>query len=791
MAESERTPRAAEAIDGQAISVDIKEANDATVSESQTTPTPSKTQFNANAVEFVPGQYSRPSSVPNPAAPVFTPSFQLTSNGYVPINPYAMPYYMYVPTNGAPLTNADGSIAVSPVLTYQTSAPYRGGYASMGKGGLARQNSSGARSQRSDSGRKDGFSKPYRAREDAKPEPEATVECNEPVVKLEDFPDMMGRPAAPSGTTDAESPANAKPSWASIAKKPNAAPVVAKEEPKAEQPVITPASPNVVPDPATDKPMLVVAKASEPPKEPVAGVVPATGKPKLAPWARAEEEQQTQEETIEGESAVDEAIPKEAEAVAELVEEEETTLTEPIVEPVEEGVGIEESRIEKVVLTIELMRRLRYHEECRPTAEAKTAIPNTLLRQRALAGSAEEAEDWRAEAVAFAARRPRRGLDRRQTSRIEISAEMLIPSENSWSVAQQKKDAAIDENVKVGRKIFAILNKLTVEKFAKLSDQLFTECGIAKPAHIITLVKYLFEKATIQHHFIPMYADLCNKCLAWLSSDACPEELIQSIGPGERQMAAADIFRRVLLERCQAAFYSYFLSHEDEAKKPDQEDAERTEEEHHKHRLSMLGTVKFVAQLMERRLMTRAVFRNCLDTLLNEEERTEDHVECACVFLGEIGRLFEKDEEAGETADQYSRALDAAMEELEDIAAEPSTSARIRFTIMNLVDLRSNKYTVKALPGQPVGPTKIAEVHKQAAKEEQLVRTMSRTQNQSSVSLVSDEWETVPKKVNAANLPPPTPTRSTSQAGNPWRMRKENSEAELRRSASRASNTSE
>lgn len=779
MAESERTPRAAEDIDGQAISVDIKEANDAIVSETQTTPTPSKTHFNANAVEFVPGQYSRPSSVPNPAAPVFTPSFQVLSNGYVPINPYAMPYYMYVPTNGAPLNNADGSVALSPVLTYQASAPYRGGYAPMGKGGLARHNSSGARSQRSDSGRKDGFSRPYRAREEAKAETEATVESNEPVVKLEDFPDMMGRPAAATATTEAESPANAKPSWAAIAKKPNAAPMVAKEEPKAEKPGITPGSPKVV------------TKASEPPKEPVAGVVPATGKPKLAPWARADEEQQTQEETVEGESAVDEAMPEEAEAVPESVEEQETTLTEPIAEPVAEAVEVEVSPMEKVVLAIELMRRLRYHEECRPTAEAKSAIPNSLLRQRALAGSAEEAADWRAEAAAFAARRPRRGFDRRQTSRIDINAEMLIPSENSWSVAQQKKDAAIDENVKVGRKIFAILNKLTVEKFAKLSDQLFTDCGIAKPAHIITLVKYLFEKATIQHHFIPMYADLCSKCLAWLSSDACPEELIQSIGPGERQMAAADIFRRVLLERCQAAFYSYFLSHEDEAQKPDQEDPERTEEDHHKHRLSMLGTVKFVAQLMERRLMTRAVFRNCLDTLLNEEERTEDHVECACVFLTEIGRLFEKNEETGETADQYSRALDAAMDELEEIAAEPSTCARIRFTIMNLVDLRSNKYTVKALPGQPVGPTKIAEVHKQAAKEEQLGRTMSRTQNQSSVSLVSDEWETVPKKVNSANLPPPTPSRSTSQVGNRWRMRKEKSEAERRRSASLASNTSE
>ena len=328
------------------------------------------------------------------------------------------------------------------------------------------------------------------------------------------------------------------------------------------------------------------------------------------------------------------------------------------------------------------------------------------------------------------------------SSRIEISAEMLIPSENSWSAAQQKKDESLDENVKVGRRIFAVLNKLTVEKFAKLSDQLFTECGIARPAHIVTLVKLLVDKATMQHHFIPMYAELCSKCLAWLGSDAAPEELVNSIGPGERSTAVADIFRRVLLERCQERFYSYFMEQAAEAK------AERSDEEHHKHRLSMLGTVRLVAQLLEHRLMTRAVFRNCLEILLNPEERTDDHLECACVFLGEIGRLFDQTE----NPDQYSKALEDAMDELTEIAEDDATAPRIKFTIMNLVDLRANGYQVKALPGQAAGPTKISDVHKQAAKEEQLVRSMSRA-SQAPTNNLTDEWETVLTRKSAVSHP--------------------------------------
>ena len=355
-----------------------------------------------------------------------------------------------------------------------------------------------------------------------------------------------------------------------------------------------------------------------------------------------------------------------------------------------------------------------------------------------------------------------------RSNRIEISAEMLIPSENSWSVAhQQKKESELDENLKVSRKVFGVLNKLTIEKFSKLSEQLFTECGISKPAHIITLVKYLFEKATIQHHFIGMYADLCTRCLAWLGSDSAPEELVSSIGPGERTTAAADIFRRVLLERCQAAFYSYFLGSD--------ASSQRSEEEHHKHRLSMLGTVKFVAQLLDRRLMTRSVFRNCLDTLLDPQERTDDHIECACVFLTEIGKLFEKEE--GTEGDFYSKVLDEAMEELEEIAADNETLARIRFAILNLVDLRTNKYVAKGVVS--AGPSKIAEVHKQAAKEEQLTRTMSRVSSNSAVA--NDEWETVPKKnYSAAPLPPNLPRTPSTNA---WRARR-TEEPALERSSS-------
>ena len=678
--------------------MDVKEANDAPMSENLSTATPTKSQFNANAVEFVPGQFKGP----NPAAPVFTPQFQLTPSGYVPINPYAVPYYMYVPT--------DGTVMVSPVLTYQTTGGFSHARASSmpyvsvpGKGGLARNNSTGSRPPRGE--RKEGsFSKPFRkdeakqSKEEAVKQPEVAV-----VMRPEDFPSML--PVSRELPAEEDS---GKPSWAAIARKPNKVEGVVEEKKQ----VVVEVEEKQIEELEEKQIEEAEEKESEAAEEEI--------KCKLAPWAPKEtisvEIKATNEEGFDvQESVLDE---QESESCARLQ-----------------------------VYSLETLRRLRFHESCRPTADSRGAIPAGLLRQRK--AGFEESDDWRAEM----------GKNKR-FGRVEISAEMLIPSENSWSVAQQKKDAEVDENLKVGRKIFAVLNKLTMEKFGKLSEQLFTECGIAKPAHIISLVKFLFEKATVQHHFISMYADLCAKCLAWLGSDSAPEELVNSIGPGERSSAAADIFRRVLLERCQAAFYSFFLVRD--------EQSERSEEEHHKHRLSMLGTVKFVAQLLDRRLMTRAVFRNCLETLLDPEIRTDDHIECACVFLTEIGKLFEKEPGSPE-GDAYSKVLEEAMDELQEISADPNTIARIKFAILNLVDLRANQYV--ATKSVSAGPAKIADLHKQAAKEELLTRSVSKVSH-----APTDEWETVPKKHNTSSIPSGLPRTPSANAWKPKRQEKEHEE---------------
>merc|ERR1711879_336890 len=119
----------------------------------------------------------------------------------------------------------------------------------------------------------------------------------------------------------------------------------------------------------------------------------------------------------------------------------------------------------------------------------------------------------------------------------------LEVSQDSWAAQQRKRreavmnsDAAVPSDEEITRRMKSILNKLTLEKFDDLFKQL-TECGISSAEHVSLLVAELFEKATMQHHFIEMYAMLCENLNDWFSAHG-------KVGN----------FKRILLDQCQASF---------------------------------------------------------------------------------------------------------------------------------------------------------------------------------------------------------------------------------------------
>jgi hypothetical protein len=87
-----------------------------------------------------------------------------------------------------------------------------------------------------------------------------------------------------------------------------------------------------------------------------------------------------------------------------------------------------------------------------------------------------------------------------------------------------------------------ILNKLTIERFDLLYEQLI-ECGISSSSHVEILMREVFEKATTQHHFIGMYAQLCQRLHEWFTKTN-----------REGANSPQPTFKKILLNQCQQSF---------------------------------------------------------------------------------------------------------------------------------------------------------------------------------------------------------------------------------------------
>jgi hypothetical protein len=169
------------------------------------------------------------------------------------------------------------------------------------------------------------------------------------------------------------------------------------------------------------------------------------------------------------------------------------------------------------------------------------------------------------------------------------------------------------------------LNKLTIEKFDSLYEQLAT-CGVSTPEHIKILMREVFEKATVQHHFIAMYADLCVR----LEADP---RLAPALGAAGEPTS----FRHLLLHQCQVAFEQLLEPRAEDANEGDLCPEAKEEQEALRKRRA-LGNVKFVGQLMVRGMLSSRLLVACSDALLRGQTTCPEALESLAALLTVAGK---------------------------------------------------------------------------------------------------------------------------------------------------------
>merc|ERR1719183_332901 len=206
-----------------------------------------------------------------------------------------------------------------------------------------------------------------------------------------------------------------------------------------------------------------------------------------------------------------------------------------------------------------------------PSAVVNPVVPTYIVRRVSDLPSDFQAPDWQH-------RNPTPARDRPATKR---------------SLSPCKANLGAHDNA-----VRSILNTCTIEKFEELLEQLVTS-GIHKLEDISVLMMEIFDKATTQHHFIPMYADLCSR----LEQDSHIKEVVG----GHQQ-----IFRRLLLNQCQIAFDHLFM--------PSDEEQMSNEEISLSRKQQALGNMKLIGHLLVRGVLTSEMLVKCAEELLYKRE---------------------------------------------------------------------------------------------------------------------------------------------------------------------------
>ncbi|GFE54651.1 MIF4G domain-containing protein [Babesia ovis] len=294
-------------------------------------------------------------------------------------------------------------------------------------------------------------------------------------------------------------------------------------------------------------------------------------------------------------------------------------------------------------------------------------------------------------------------------------------SESSWIIKQAK--LKMDKEQQLLRKLMGLLNRLTVEKFDTIYKQVLNS-GVETYDQAFVLVKIIFEKAITQHHFIPMYVELCGKLCYDLDNFTCkdqPEDPQQEGGSDtskqEQRGTRKSDFMRILLNCCQDSFENNLKPLEFP---PDLEGDDKFEFElKYKHR--MRGNMIFVGELFKQKLLAAKLLIICLDQVFAKRneciaatgriETGDNHLEGMCTLLQTVGKCFDTDKW------KYSGEFEKHIQMLTDLGRNPNICFRIRCLIQNVLDSRHGNWTITT-PYKAEAPSRLQDLRTKVMEQE-------------------------------------------------------------------------
>lgn len=265
----------------------------------------------------------------------------------------------------------------------------------------------------------------------------------------------------------------------------------------------------------------------------------------------------------------------------------------------------------------------------------------------------------------------------------------------------------------VQRKVKAALNKMTPEKFEKISGDILQISSQSKDEPdgrtLRQVIQLTFEKACDEAHWANMYAKFCKRMLETMSADIRDENVRDKNGA---PVVGGALFRKYLLNRCQEEFERGWEVNLPAKPEGETEEAVMLSDDYYLAEAAKrkgLGLIQFIGELYKLNMLTLRIMHECVMKLLNFQGMPDETaVESLVKLLKTIGSTLDDEPQ------QKGRVLvDQYMDRISVVRDMDGLPSRVYYMLLDITDLRKKAWKSK---DNEKGPKTIQEIHIDAQK---------------------------------------------------------------------------
>ncbi|CAG8781858.1 13517_t:CDS:2, partial [Gigaspora margarita] len=252
----------------------------------------------------------------------------------------------------------------------------------------------------------------------------------------------------------------------------------------------------------------------------------------------------------------------------------------------------------------------------------------------------------------------------------------------------------------VQRKVKTLLNKLAMEKFDSISDQIIDYANKSRFERdgciLKEVIRLIFEQFCDEPNFSKLLAQLCRKIMEKIDHEIVDENLTNSNG---KFVQGGTLFRKYLLNRCQEEFEKGNIPVPSiEKDEPDLMSDEyfivaKTKRYHN-------GFMRFIGELFKLKILTERIMHKYIKKLLTIQNgvHEEDEIENLCKLITTAGQQLDHTKAKSHMDAYFFRMEDISKNSKFDKSEELRNINNIVEKYFNIVDMNEVILFIKELP---------------------------------------------------------------------------------------------